>query len=297
MKLTKIVCTLGPASENPEVLKQLIESGMNVARLNFSHNTHQSHKQVMETVRKVSAELDTVVGILQDLQGPKIRIGDLEKPVLLKAGEIVTLGKGGIPVQYDLSKLVKEDQRILIDDGLVELKVTELKQKAIVCVVIVGGTVISHKGINIPESTTNFSVFTKKDQDDLRFGLKNNVDFVAMSFVRTAADILEVKAFIKQHFKQTADNAVPWVIAKIEKPEAITNLDEIIAVSDGIMVARGDLGIETPEERVPIYQKVMIKKCLMANKPVITATQMLDSMMRNPRPTRAEVSDVANAVL
>ena len=297
MKLTKMVCTLGPASENPETMRTLVDMGMTVARLNFSHNTHASHKGVMKTVRQVSADTKNYVGILQDLQGPKIRMSDLAEPILLTVGQNVILGKGGIPVQYDLSQIVSVGQRILIDDGLVELEVTEMKQKAVSCVVIVGGTVISHKGINVPESATNFSVFTKKDQTDLAFGLKNGVDFVAMSFVRTAKDILEVKAFIKKNFKKTADNAVPWVIAKIEKPEAITNIDSIIEVSDGIMVARGDLGIETPEANVPVLQKMIIKKCLLANKPVITATQMLDSMMRNPRPTRAEVSDVANAVL
>lgn len=295
MKYTKIVCTIGPASEKYEVLKTLVESGMNVARLNFSHGTYANHKMLMKNIRAVSKDLGRPIAILQDLQGPKIRVGDLSEPVKVQAGEKLVLGKGGMPVQYDLSKIVGEGQRILIDDGLVELQVDEVKSGAIVCTVKVGGIIISHKGINVPESTTDFSVFTPKDKKDLEFGLKNDVDLVAMSFVRTASDIVEVKDFIKKHLDPKKD--APLVIAKIEKPQAIKNLDEIIAVTDGIMVARGDLGIEAAEEMVPVYQKIMIKKCLAAKKPVIVATQMLDSMMRNPRPTRAEVSDIANAVL
>jgi pyruvate kinase len=295
MKLTKIVCTIGPASESVDVLRELISSGMNVARLNFSHGTYPNHKLLMKNVRQVSKELKRPIGLLQDLQGPKIRMGELKEPVTVKSGEQVILGKGGLPVQYDLSQIVGVDQRVLIDDGLVELRVLEVKPKALVCEVVQGGLIISKKGINVPESNTEFSVFTPKDKKDLEFGLKNNVDFVAMSFVRTAGDIVEVKQFIKKHLPKGA--AAPWVIAKIEKTQAVRNIDAIIEVTDGIMVARGDLGIEAQEEMVPIYQKQIIRKCLEAKKPVIVATQMLDSMMRNPRPTRAEVADVANATL
>ncbi len=293
MKYTKIVCTIGPASEKREILRDMVLNGMDVARLNFSHGTYAGHKKIMKTVREVSAEVGKTIGIMQDLQGPKIRIGDLKRPIKVKNGERIALGRGGLPVQYDLSRIVQTGQRILIDDGLIELKVTDIVPGIVHCEVVVGGTIISHKGVNVPESNTDFSVFTEKDRKDLEFGLKNNVDFVAMSFVRAAADILEVKNFIAKRKKKDQ----PWVIAKIEKSQAIKNLDQIIDAADGIMVARGDLAIEDEQEKVAVYQKIMIKKCLQKNKPVIVATQMLDSMMRNPRPTRAEVSDVSNAVL
>ncbi len=301
MKYTKIVCTIGPASEKKEILLQMARAGMDVARLNFSHGTYANHKMLMKNIRSASKLLSKPIAILQDLQGPKIRVGELKKPLKLKEGGKVLLGRGGIPVQYDLSKIVIPGQSILIDDGLIELRTEKISKGAVFCTVKTGGTIISHKGINVPESKTEFSVFTPKDRKDLAFGLENGVDMVAMSFVRTAADILEVKNFIRSRLARSGGKAggraAPLVIAKIEKAQAIKNLDKIVAVSDGIMVARGDLGIEASEEKVPVYQKVMIKKCLAAQKPVIVATQMLDSMIRNPRPTRAEVSDVANAVL
>ncbi len=294
MKYTKIVCTIGPASQGKEILTQMAKAGMDVARLNFSHGTHANHKMLMQNIRSASAAAGKPIAILQDLQGPKIRIGELKKLAALKPGEKIILGKGGMPVQYDLSKIVSPGQSILIDDGLIELRAINISRGAVLCEVKTGGVVISHKGVNVPESKTDFSVFTAKDKQDLAFGLKNGVDMVAMSFVRAASDILEVKKFMK---KMLGKKEAPWVIAKIEKLQAIKNLDEIISAADAIMVARGDLGIEASEEKVPVYQKIMIKKCLAAKKPVIVATQMLDSMMRNPRPTRAEVSDVATAVL
>jgi pyruvate kinase len=294
MKYTKIVCTIGPASEKAEMLNKMVASGMDVARLNFSHGTYENHKMLMENVRAVSKKQGRPVAIMQDLQGPKIRIGDLKAPATVKAGEVVVLGRGGLPVQFDLSKIVKTGQRVLIDDGLIELKVQKVLTKAIQCSVVLGGTIISHKGINVPESKTNFSVFTAKDKKDLVFGLRNSVDYVAMSFVRSAKDILEVKTFINKRLKK--GKSAPWVVAKIEKTQAIRDLNKIIRAADAIMVARGDLGIEAAPEMVPVYQKQIIRACLAANKPVIVATQMLDSMMRNPRPTRAETSDVSNAV-
>ena len=294
MKYTKIICTIGPASEKIETLKEMILKGMNVARLNFSHGTYDNHAMLISNVREASRVTGRHVGILQDLQGPKIRLGELKQPTEIKAGQIITLGKKGFPVQYDLSKILKAGQSVLVDDGLIELRVLKVLPGAIQCEVVLGGTLISHKGINVPESKTNFSVFTEKDKKDLLFGLKQNVDLVAMSFVRKAKDITEVRSFIKKNLKK--GQKVPWIIAKIEKTQAIPEIDKIIAVSDAIMIARGDLGIEAPAEMVPVYQKEIIQKCMQAQKPVVVATQMLDSMMRNPRPTRAEASDVSNAV-
>lgn len=294
MKYTKIVCTIGPASEKQDILDEIVAAGMDIARLNFSHGTYTNHRMLIKRIRSAAKEAGRHVGIMQDLQGPKIRVGELRKPLEVVSGQKILLGRGGIPIQFDLSKAVKKGQTILIDDGTIELTVIEVKPGSISCVVVVGGQIISHKGINIPESKTDFSVFTEKDRRDLEFGLKNGVDMVAMSFVRSAKDIEEVRTFVN---KKLRSKEKPWIIAKIEKAQAIKNLDAIINVSDAIMVARGDLGLEDKPEQVPIYQKIIIKKCLQQNKPVIVATQMLDSMQRNPRPTRAEVSDVANAVL
>ncbi len=265
---------------------------MNIARLNFSHGTYANHKILMKNIRKASQETRKTLSVLQDLQGPKIRLGELKKPLKVKKGQKLTLGKGGILVQFDISQIVKAGDPILIDDGLIEARALKVSPGKVEVEFITEGTLISHKGINLPESKTNFSVFTEKDKKDLKFGLQNNVDFVAMSFVRSAKDILEVKKFIKKHSKKN----YPWVIAKIEKPQAIKDLNNIITASDGVMVARGDLGIEAQQEEVPVYQKMIIKESLKQGKPVIVATQMLDSMIRNPRPTRAEVSDVSNAV-
>lgn len=296
-KRTKIVCTIGPASDSIETLTALVEAGMNVCRLNFSHGTHENHAELIRRIRRVSELTGEPLTILQDLQGPKIRVGDLpDEGVELVAGKTIvfTSDKGDIPkripVTYpNLHEDVKTGQRLLLDDGLLEVMVKSVKGKDVTCEIMTGGKLKSHKGLNLPETQTSIPSITDKDKKDLAFGIEQGVDWVALSFVRSAADIRELRSLL---------GAAPIkVIAKMEKPDAITNTDEIIAEVDGIMVARGDLGIEVPAERVPVLQKDLIKKCLAARKPVIVATQMLDSMIRNPRATRAEVSDIANAVI
>lgn len=296
-KRTKIVCTIGPASREIEMLVKLTEAGMNVCRLNFSHGTHEEHAELIKRIRKVREMTGEPLTILQDLQGPKIRVGELPKTgVELVAGQpvVFTSGKGNppktIPVTYpNLHEDVKPGQHLLLDDGLLEVVVKSVSGKEVTCEVVNGGMLTSHKGLNLPETETKISAITDKDKDDLAFGITQGVEWVALSFVRSAEDIRQLRLLI--------GNAPIKVIAKIEKPEAVKNMDEIIAAVDAIMVARGDLGIEMPAEKVPIIQKDLIRKCLAAAKPVIVATQMLDSMIRNPRATRAEVSDVENAVI
>jgi pyruvate kinase len=294
MKKTKIIATIGPASEKVATLTQMVKAGMNVARLNFSHGTHENHLQIMKNVRSVSAKLQTPVAILQDLQGPKIRIKELKSPIKLKKGSTLTLGKDFF-VDADIVKHLKKGHRILIEDGLLELAVVKTAGKTALCRAENSGTIQAHKGVNLPDTHLTMSVLTEKDIADLKFGLKNDVDFVALSFVHSGKDIAIVKRLIKKYSPKGKE--LPKVIAKIERAEALKKIDEIIAATDVIMVARGDLGVEIAESQVPIYQKTIIKKCMEAAKPVIVATQMLDSMIRNPRPTRAEVSDVANAVM
>jgi len=297
---TKIVCTIGPASETREMIKSLVQSGMNVARLNFSHGTLAEHKEKIGIIREVSDELNIPVSILQDLAGPKIRVGPIPEPgIRIEPGKtfILTTKKimgnpEKVSVSYGrLPTEVKAGDRILLADGFMELVVKSIENEEIHCEVITGGILTSHKGINLPTGSIQAPSMTEKDKKDLIFGLENNVDYVALSFVRKAEDILKVKEIIEQQIKDTP------VIAKIEKHEAISNIDEIMEVSDGIMVARGDLGVETPLEKVPSIQKMLIKKANLMGKPVITATQMLRSMVDSPRPTRAEATDVANAVL
>lgn len=296
-KRTKIVCTIGPASQEVEMLTKLVEAGMNVCRLNFSHGTHENHAELIARIRSVSEATGEPLAILQDLQGPKIRVGDLpEEGVELVAGKtiIFTSGEGDIPkkipVTYpNLHEDVKTGQRLLLDDGLLEVTVKSVKEKDVTCTVMTGGKLTSHKGLNLPETETKISAITDKDKEDIKFGVEQGVDWIALSFVRSADDIKQLRALI--------GNKEIRVIAKIEKPQAVEKMDEIIAEVDGIMVARGDLGIEMPAERVPVIQKQLIEKCLEAGKPVIVATQMLDSMIRNPRATRAEISDIANAVI
>ncbi|HVM90561.1 MAG TPA: pyruvate kinase [Verrucomicrobiae bacterium] len=296
-KRTKIVCTIGPASQEVEQLVALAEAGMNVCRLNFSHGTHEEHAELIKRIRHVRELTGEPLTILQDLQGPKIRVGVLpDDGVKLEAGKtiIFTSGKGNIPksipVTYpNLHEDVKAGQHLLLDDGLLEVMVKGVKGDEVTCQIITGGILKSHKGLNLPETKTSIPSITDKDKDDLAFGIRQGVDWVALSFVRSADDIRQLRGLI--------GNAPIKVIAKMEKPEAVTNMDEIVAAVDGIMVARGDLGIELPAERVPIIQKDLITKCLAARKPVIVATQMLDSMIRNPRATRAEVSDIENAVI
>ncbi|WP_149402316.1 pyruvate kinase [Dictyobacter arantiisoli] len=308
MRRTKIVCTIGPATESEERLEQLIRAGMNVARLNFSHGAHDVHAAVIERVRKISERLGMPVAILQDLQGPKIRVGALQQPVSLVDGSTVTITTRTvtgtsqlIPTTYqNLPQDVKIGDRILLDDGLMELRVLEFNDTDVQCLVINGGLLKQHKGINLPGVNVSAPSLTEKDLEDLRFGVANDVDYVALSFVRAAKDVIEAKEHIKalqaEYHTGGRQEPIP-LIAKLEKPEAVQNLDEILAVVDGAMVARGDLGVEMAPEQVPLIQKHIITRCNELGLPVITATQMLESMITNPRPTRAEVNDVANAVL
>ncbi|MBI4457621.1 pyruvate kinase [Candidatus Uhrbacteria bacterium] len=307
VKRTKIFCTIGPASDRPKMLEAFIKAGMNVARLNFSHGTHDDHAELIRRLRAASRNLDEPIAILQDLQGPKIRVGDLPKEgVDLKPGTSVIFTTDPkaklpkIPMGFaQLHKDVKKGDRILLDDGLLEVMVRGVKGRDLVCEVIIGGKLTSHKGFNVPTASLSVSAITEKDKLDLKFGVANDVDWVALSFVRTAKEIEDLRKLIRRYEKELKKKTANpiRIIAKIEKHEAIRNIDSIIKAVDGIMVARGDLGIETPAEDVPLVQKMLIKKCLAASKPVVVATQMLDSMIRNPRPTRAEVSDVANAVI
>ncbi|QQS22777.1 pyruvate kinase [bacterium] len=302
MKRTKIIATIGPSSEDPKILTKMVANGMNVARLNFSHGSYANHQQLMQTIRDASKKLDKPVAILQDLQGPKIRIGELEKPVAIKKGQTVMLGRD-FDMDFDISRSVKRGERILIEDGLMELKVVSVAPSRvgskthgkITCKVVNGGVVKSHKGVNLPDSTITFPIITNKDLADLKFGLENDVDYVALSFVRNGADIRNLRKLINKHLRK--GGSAPKIIAKIERKEAVENFDRILREADGIMVARGDLGVEIADSQVPMIQKDLISRCNSVAKPVIVATQMLDSMIRNPRPTRAEVSDVANAVI
>ena len=298
---TKIVCTIGPASNSYEKIEKLIQEGMDVARLNFSHGSHEEHHQVIENIRQASLKTNESVAILQDLGGPKIRIGKIEKePILLKEGSFFILTNREVPgdeqgVSVTFSSLpqkVKKGDCIFLADGTLELKVKELTPTDIICRIVRGGKLTSHKGINIPNISMDISSLTKKDYQDILFGIKNKVDFIGLSFTRNAEDVLRARKFLKENGAEDIS-----LIAKIEKKEAVDNLKEIIETSDGIMIARGDLGVEIPLENVPLVQKDIIKRCNLLGKPVITATQMLMSMVSSPRPTRAEVTDVANAIL
>ena len=310
MRRTKIVCTIGPASESEERLEQLMRAGMNVARLNFSHGTHEQHAIVIDRVREISARLGCSVAILQDLQGPKIRTRALEggKPVSLVDGMCVSITSRPIvgnaqvisTTYQALPQDVKVGDRILLDDGLMELCVLGADETDVQCEIVHGGMLKEHKGINLPGVAVSAPALTEKDRDDLKFGVLHNVDYVALSFVRKPEDVSEAKQLIRQFQAELgeahAQGTIP-LIAKLEKPEAVARLDEILDVADGVMVARGDLGVEMAPEKVPLIQKRIIARCNDLGLPVITATQMLESMMTNPRPTRAEASDVANSVL
>ena len=299
-KRTKIVCTVGPASASR--LEELLRTGMNVCRLNFSHGTHEDHAKYIATIRGIEKRTGMPIPILQDLQGPKIRVGTLPpEGIELKTGGEVsfTSGEGKlpyiIPVSYErLEKDVKVGQTLLLDDGLIVVKAKRVYADRVLCEVAFGGRLFSHKGLNLPETHTSIAAMSEKDQQDLLFGLKQGVEFIALSFVRSAKDIEAVRAYAEKHGYPGKELNI---IAKVEKPEAVAQLKEIVDAADGIMVARGDLGIEIPAERVPIVQKELIQQCLDAAKPVIVATQMLDSMIRQPRATRAEVSDIANAAI
>ena len=301
----KIVATIGPASQDESVLEKLILAGMNVARMNFSHGTHEQHAKRIALIRKVSEKLGKPVGILQDLQGPKIRVGQLDDVVQLSEEELVILYVTGtmpptdcekqIPVDFrQLFDSVRTSDRLLLDDGRLALEVVSVKDRhALIAKVIVGGPLTSHKGINLPGVQLRISGFTEKDEADLAFGIKQDVDAVAISFVRRADDVKKVR-YAMERFSN--GSRMPMLIAKLEKPEALDNLDEILDIVDGVMVARGDLGVELPPERVPALQKHIIRTANARAKLVITATQMLESMIMNPLPTRAEASDVANAI-
>lgn len=298
---TKIVATLGPASSSKEVLVKMIRAGLDICRINFSHGKHEDHLKVIRIIREINDKYNTHVGILADLQGPKIRIGEVENNAvhLKKNQELMMTTKPHIGTSSSLyisyqnfPKDVKEGEIILLDDGKLQFKVISSNRRDAVKVkVLYGGTLSSNKGVNLPDTKVSIPCLTEKDLKDLDFILKHDIEWIGLSFVREAGDIIELKERIK------AKGAKSRVIAKIEKPEALKNLDEIVEVTDGIMVARGDLGVECPMEEVPIIQKEIVKKCMDAAKPVIIATQMMESMITSARPTRAEVNDVANSVL
>lgn len=301
MKKTKIVCTLGPASEKKEILMELVKNGLNVARLNFSHGDHEEQKARMNMVKEVREELGMPVALLLDTKGPEIRTGKFEAPAVeLEEGQTFTLTTEDFLGTQDKCQVsytglpgdVVVGDKILIDDGLVELEVLEQPSETeIKCRVNNGGTVKNNKGVNVPGVKINLPAITEKDINDIIFGIKQGIDFIAASFIRKADDVLAIRKILEDNNGEGIH-----IISKIENQEGVDNLDEIIRVSDGLMVARGDLGVEIPTEQVPLAQKLMIQKCNAVGKPVITATQMLDSMIRNPRPTRAETTDVANAI-
>lgn len=300
MRRTKIICTLGPASDSEEILKKMMLGGMNVARMNFSHGTHEQHKKRADVFKKIRDELELPIPLLLDTKGPEIRTGDFKdgQVTLKESNEFVLVNKDIIgdetkcTITYkELYRDVSKGSRILINDGLVELEVVEIKGKDIYCVVKNGGVIGDHKGINVPGADIRLPALTLQDIEDIKFGIENDFDIIAASFVRKASDVVEIRKVLEKN-----GGSDILVISKIENREGIKNFDEILKVSDGIMVARGDLGVEIPVEEVPVAQKNIIEKCYKNGKPVITATQMLDSMIRNPRPTRAEASDVANAI-
>ncbi len=299
-KKTKIVCTIGPATETVEKLTSLVNAGMNVMRLNFSHGDFAEHQVRIDNLRQVAKKTGKTIGIMQDLGGPKIRIGEFEKGVItLVPGQTFTIttdkimgDEKRVSINYPLfPKEVKIGGIVLLHDGKKKLQITDIKGNDVITKVIVGGEIKSKRGVNLPGAYLSISSLTEKDRADLAFGIKNKVDFIALSFVRKPADIVELRQILDKAKLKAG------IIAKIETPEALENIDEIINLSDAIMVARGDLAIEIPAEEVPLVQKTLIQKCNAAGKPVITATQMLESMIKSPVPTRAEVSDVANAIM
>ena len=308
LKYTKIGATIGPACETPEILKEMVKAGMNFARLNFAHGTYDTHTVLINNIRAVEKETGEPVAILQDLQGPRIRIGTMpDAGVEIKVGQTVvfntatnTYAGTDLPVDHpELHKDLKSGERILVDDGRLEIKITSVEGTKISGIVVQGGIVKSHKGMNLPDSTLHIPALSQKDKDDLRFGVKMGVDMIGMSFVSTASDIIDIRFLIKkvaEEEKIKLDHPI-FIVAKIERHEAVTNLKEILEVVDGIMVARGDLGLEMPGAELPLMQKKIIDAANAMARPVIVATQLLDSMRESNRPTRAEVSDVANAVI
>jgi pyruvate kinase len=301
MRKTKIVCTIGPVSDNEETLRKLIISGMNAARLNFSHGTYEEHGKRIELIKRLRKELNKPVAIVLDTKGPEIRTGVFKSDkVELIEGQKYTITTRKVDgdericsVNYEkLYQDLKPGDRILIADGLIELTVESIENQDLSCIVVNGGPLSNHKNVNIPNVAINLPAITEKDISDIRFGIENDIDIIAASFIRKAYDVMAIRKVLEDN---GGENIL--IVSKIENQEGIDNIDEIIKFSDGIMVARGDLGVQIPVEEVPVVQKMIIEKCNLAGKPVITATQMLDSMIRNPRPTRAEASDVANAIL
>ena len=300
MRKTKIVCTLGPATDNEEVLRQMMLEGMNVARCNFSHATYDEHKKRMDMIKKLRKEVGQPVAILLDTKGPEVRVKNFKDGrVTLEDGQLFTLTddevegtKDKVSVTYNrLYEDLEVGMRVLIDDGLIEMQVEQVDRTNIVCRVINGGTVSNHKGVNVPDVDLSMPYISDKDREDILFGISQDVDFIAASFVQKKEDILQLRRLLEKNGGSDIK-----IIAKIENAQGVTNIDDIIEVSDGIMVARGDMGVEIPYEEVPVIQKKIIKKVYRTGKQVITATQMLESMIKNPRPTRAETTDVANAV-
>ncbi|MDY4063377.1 MAG: pyruvate kinase [Candidatus Limiplasma sp.] len=300
LRKTKIVCTLGPATEDDAILRAMIQAGMNVARLNFSHGTYEGHAQNIRRIRALSAELHTPVGIMLDTKGPEIRLKTFrDHRVTLQKGQLFTLCTGDVEgdaehvsITYaDLPADVQPGTTILIDDGLVGLTVEAVSKTEIQCCVNNGGVISDRKGINVPDANLSMPFISRKDREDILFGIQENVDFIAASFTRTEEDILAIRKLLTGNGGKGIS-----IIAKIENMQGVQNIDSILAVSDGVMVARGDLGVEIPLEQIPIIQKMIIRKAYSRGKQIITATQMLDSMIKNPRPTRAEATDVANAI-
>ena len=300
MRKTKIICTMGPATDNIEVLRAMARAGMNVARFNFSHGSHEEHKQRIDRVKAVREEYNLPIALLLDTKGPEIRTGDMQDgKIFLKKGEQIRLTPRAclgtpskISITYpDLYQDVQAGTSILIDDGLIELRVEQTQEQDILCRVLNDGAVSNHKGINVPDVHLSIPYLSDKDKADIQFGIEQGVDFVAASFVRTADDVQQLRMLLDEN-----GGAHINIIAKIENQQGVENIDGIVSLADGVMIARGDMGVESPAEDVPPIQKMLIKKVASAGKQVITATQMLDSMMKNPRPTRAEVTDVANAI-
>ncbi len=298
---TKIVCTLGPSSDDKEQIRKMHEKGMNVARLNFSHGTHEYHKRIMDSIRELNKGLDIPIGMMLDTKGPELRIGRFKEPVFLKEDTEITLTTEDLEfsddkrisvIYKDMPSLVDKGSMIYIADGTIELKVDSVEDKDIRCTVSIGGEVSTRKNISVPGAKIMLPAISKEDEYDIIFGIENGIDFIAQSFVSTAEDVKRLRELLKRENSEHIH-----IIAKIESSQALENIDEIIKESDGVMVARGDLGVQIPIENIPSVQKSIIKKCNIAGKPVITATQMLESMTKNPRPTRAEATDVANAIL
>lgn len=300
MRKTKIICTMGPATDDIEVLRAMARAGMNVARFNFSHGSHEEHKQRIDRVKAVREEYNLPIALLLDTKGPEIRTGDMQDgKIFLKKGEQIRLTPRAclgtpnkISITYpDLYQDVQAGTSILIDDGLIELRVEQTQEQDILCRILNDGAVSNHKGINVPDVHLSIPYLSDKDKSDIKFGIEQGVDFIAASFVRTADDVQQLRMLLDENGGGHIN-----IIAKIENQQGVENIDGIVALADGVMIARGDMGVEIPAEDVPPIQKMLIKKVTLAGKQVITATQMLDSMMKNPRPTRAEVTDVANAI-